>query len=92
MSQGIAKKYYAEHKKDLVSADSVITPEGQKPLPRRFLEEIKKENEELYKDITYNHKKNAETAERQKQTQTDKSPEERRITEETVKQFKDIRR
>lgn len=92
MSQGIAKRYYNDHKKDLVSADSVITPDGQKPLPRRFLEEIKKENEQLYKDITYNHKKNAETAEKQKAMQTDKCPEERRITEEKNKMFKDIRR
>lgn len=92
MSQGIAKRYYAEHKKDLVSADSVITPDGLKPLPRRFLEEIKKEDENLYKDITYNHKKNAETAEKQKEMQTDKCPEERRITEENNKMFKDIRR
>lgn len=92
MSQGIAKKYYMEHKKDLVSADSVITPEGLKPLPKRFMQIIKEEDEELYKDITYNHKQNAETAEKQKAMQTDKSPEERRKTEEYSKQFKDIRR
>lgn len=92
MSQGIAKKYYVEHQKDLVSADSVITNEGLKPLPRRFLNMIKDIDESLYKEITYTHKQMAETAEKQKQNQTDKCPEERRITEEEAKQFKDIRR
>lgn len=92
MSQGIAKKYYSEHQNDLVSADSVITNEGIKPLPRRFLNMIKEIDENLYKDITYNHKQMAETAEKQKQNQTDKCPEERRITEEKAKNFLDIRR
>lgn len=87
MSQGIAKRYYGEHKNDLVSADCVITNEGLKPLPRRFLNMIKKIDENLYKDITYNHKQMAETAEKQKQSQTDKCPEERRITEEESKNF-----
>lgn len=92
MSQGIAKKYYGEHQNDLVSADSVITNEGLKPLPRRFLNMIKEIDENLYKDITYNHKQMAEIAEKQKQSQTDKCPEERRITEEEAKKFLDIRR
>lgn len=92
MSQGIAKRYYGEHQNDLVSADSVITNEGLKPLPRRFLNMIKEIDENLYKDITYNHKQIAETAEKQKQSQTDKCPEERRITEEEAKNFLDIRR
>ena len=94
MSQGIGKRYYEEHQKDLVSQDAFILPNGQYPLTKRFMRNLKVIDEELYTTLSESHKQYAEEHQKQLALSTDLNQEEIRQNQNLIgeKNFKDIRR
>ena len=94
MSQGIGKRYYEEHQKNLVSQDAFILPNGQYPLTKRFMRNLKVIDEELYTTLSESHKQFAEEHQKQLSLSTDLNQEEIRQNQSFIneKNFKDIRR
>lgn len=92
MSQGLGKRYWEENEEKIILQDCIITPEGEMPITQRFLKNLKNKDQKIYTTIKEKHKQQAETA--QKQAETDKSPEEQREARESIRKanFTDIRR
>ena len=94
MSQGIGYRYYKEYKEKLLEEDQVTTSNGQMPLPKRFMKQLREKDIELYTTLKTKHKKIAEMAEKERLSKTDLKPEDERKTREKRinNNFKDIRR
>lgn len=94
ISQGIAKRYYEEHQKKLVDEDAFTLPNGQYPLTKRFMRNLKEKDEEIYTTLAEKHKIYAEQNQKILGASTDLSQEEIRQNQNLIreKNFKDIRR
>lgn len=94
MSQGIGKRYFKEHQNEMISQDGIVLPNGQYPLTKRFMRNLKEIDEELYTTLSESHKKAAEQTQKQIGAQTDLTTEEIRQNQNYIgeKNFKDIRR
>ena len=92
MSQGIAYRYYRDYAKQMIKTDTVPTPIGLKPIPRRFMRILQEQEPEIAQEIKEKRQQAYRTKELQ--AETDKSPEEQRKTREEIgkAKFKDLRK